>query len=1387
MKLHGGNHLRTVNQGSPIQKLLPGILNFCFYCAVKEQFHPAVAGWFEQTLGSPTQIQNLAWPVLRKGNHALISAPTGSGKTLAAFLSILDELVCLSQSDELPQESRVLYISPLKALSNDIEKNLNVPLAGICERLEQSGGTAPRIDIMVRTGDTNSSQRARMLRIRPQIIVTTPESLYVLLTSESGRNLLSTIRTVIVDEIHAIVGSRRGSHLALSLERLEHLVGRRIQRIGLSATVKPLELVAEFLCPDPGDPCIILDEGHTRQTDVKMMLPELPLGAVMTQEAWGQIHRQLVDQIQSHNTCLIFVNNRRLCERLARHLSELLGQERVGAHHGSLSRVQRLKAENALKAGELKVMVSTASLELGIDIGSIDLVVQISSPRSIHTFLQRIGRSEHRRDGISKAILIPLTRDDLVECTALLRAMYAGKLEAIAIPNKPLDILAQQIVAEISCREYERSELLALIQRSYPYKCITDAEFEQILDMLQEGYSLRFGKRARYIFYDRMQGIIQPRRIARLSAITNGGAIAENFEYEVILEGDQVFLGTVHEDFAIESLAGDVFQLGNQFWRILRISVGKVFVAPAPNSTPSMPFWVAEAPGRTDELSRAVSDLREMANLELASGRYAPTLVRETGITEYGALQLAEYFQETKGLLGHVPSMDRIIIERFFDEAEDCHIVIHSPYGTRINRAWGLALRKRFCRKFNFELQAAATDDAILFSLSHTHSFALPEVFSYLKKASAERILVQALLDAPMFEIRWRWNASRALAILRMYGGKRIVPQIQKSQAQDLIALVFPDQIACAENLSGERQVPDHPLVNQTIHDCLHEAMDVRGWEAVLSRIESQEIQITSVDTPAASALSHEILNARPYAFLDDAPLEERRTRAVRTDVRPMTPEEIPDDLVDQVRRASLPEPRDEAELYDALTAFGILPIKEAQLLNSCGALDSIIESGRVRVTEPGFLLSGDRLQHVALIFPEWLIDVPVRIQNPTLTQAQALDEVVLGHMELIGPLEAAELQKRIPVSIAQIKESFLRLELAGTIFVMPGKDGVYCERAFWSRMRNFSRIQKPAEATPQDYMNFLFTWQHLTQDSKMQGLDAVETIARQLQGFAMPAESWQQVFKSRITDFVPSALDQVFLTGKFLWWRHVKPGEAPRRTVTRNVPIMILSREMLPLVSATSNVKFSHYAETVREYLQLYGASFLPEIESGVKLFPEQIQFGLKELIAAGQITSDSLLALNYLFRKRHPGSRQRGFRPEYPTGRWSLIRSQKAPDDDTADLMIARLFLRRYGIVFRYIAEREQLNRPWLSLVRVLRRLEMQGEVRSGRFIKEVWGEQFALPEALGLLDRARTDASSTDIQLPTYDPLNLAGVLFDGNRIAANRKSLVRYQSGRIVAAS
>lgn len=1297
-------------------------------------FLPAVNRWFSHTLGQATPIQIRSWAALQTGMHALISAPTGSGKTLAAFLAVLNQLYARSLAGTLEPGSRVLYLSPLKALSNDIEKNLQIPLAGIAAELRAEGINVPEVSVMVRTGDTTQSSRARMLRDKPQVIVTTPESFYVLLTSERGRQMLSTIETVIVDEIHAIVSSRRGSHLAVSLERLAALTGKPLQRIGISATVRPLEKVAEFLCPNA--PVQILHEGHTRAMDVRMIVPDSPLDAVMTQEGWEQIHHKLISAMEGHRTTLIFVNNRRLCERLARSLSDLLGQELVGAHHGSLAHSKRQASELALKAGQLKVMVATSSLELGIDIGTVDLVVQIASPRSIHGFLQRIGRAEHHKAGVSRAVLVPLTRDDLVECVSLLRAIKHGQLEEVEIPAAPLDILAQQMVAELSCRSMSTDEAFEFSRRAYPYRSLTREVFNQILDMLTEGYSLRFGRRSRYIFLDRQMQTLEARPGARLAAITNGGAIADNFEYEVILENEGAFLGTVHEDFAIESMAGDVFQLGNQFWRILRIKSAKVMVAPAPNSTPTMPFWIAEAPGRSDELSLAVSSLREDAERRMTEGLegFAEWLEDESGMGGEIATRLYEYLREGMLVLGAMPTRKRIVLERFFDEAGDCHIVLHSPYGTRINRAWGLALRKRFCRKFNFELQAAATDDSVLFSLSKTHSFALGEVFQYLKSEIAEKILVQALLAAPMFEIRWRWNASRALAILRQYGSRRTPPQIQKSQAQDLVALVFPDQIACAENLAGDREVPDHPLVHQTIQDCLTEAMDLAGLKQLLTDLAEGLVQTVTVDTPAPSNFAHEIVNARPYAFLDDAPLEERRTRAVRTDMHTRDYEDFAlpsQEIIDEVRRDTMPAARSSAELMDQLQSLGI---SDPAGMQSPFA-EELLQSGRILRRSFGgreYILSADLAQEIEL--------AEKSEPNLQMLKPGTLDRILRGHLETQGPVALDDLCSRLPLDRSVIANALLRYENEGWIFQMPSPAGtLYCERSFLARLRHYQRAYgRRQEYSAEQYRSFLQKWQHLEETSRVTGEEGLSLVLEQLQGLSMAASAWHEVLKARVTDYSPRMLDQMFLTGRFAWTRATAPADPPRRTISRNVPLMILARGNLSLVRLPAADDLSHYAACVREFLASQGASFFADLKAGTGLFEDHLISGMKELVARGLMTADSFAALDSLFPDRRNGRMRRG-NGIAATGRWSLLREQ-LPEGD-AELTVARMLLARYGVIFRYLAEKEFLQIPWSSFVRTLRRLEMQGELRGGRFIREAWGEQFALPSALaGLKEESK-----------------------------------------------
>ena len=890
---------------------------------------PLVAEWFSTRYGEPTEPQVHGWPLIAAGRDVLLSAPTGSGKTLAAFTLALDGLVRRAIEGPLPDETLIVYVSPLKALTNDVRKNLETPLGELLALARERGTTLAPIRTATRTGDTTPSERARLLRKPPHVLVTTPESLYILLTAERSRALLTHVEAIVVDEIHAVASDKRGSHLALTLARLDDLVmrngGAKPQRIGLSATVRPLETVAAFLSPTAE----IVDVGSRRAMTLAVEVPSDELGAVASSEMWGELYDRIAAMVLAHKTTLVFVSTRRMSERVAFALSTRLGEGVVLPHHGSLAREIRFDTETRLKAGTLRAVVATASLELGIDIGAVDLVVQLGSPRSIAVALQRVGRSGHWVGALPEGRLFATTRDELLECAALVRAMRGGAIDALHVPDAPLDVLAQQVVAMCAGDDWDVESLYATVRSAYPYRELARKDFDDVVAMLADGIATSRGRFGTFLHYDRVNGRLRARRGARMAAITSGGAIPETANYNVIAEPDGQTIGTVDEDFAVESQAGDIFLLGTTSWMIRRVSSGTVRVENARGAPPSIPFWRGEGPGRTVELSQEVSAVRSAIDARDDASAIA-WLCEQCGLNAAGAEQAVAYVRAGKAILGAVPTDTTIVAERFFDEGGGMQLVLHTPFGARINRAWGLALRKKFCRSFNVELQAAATDNGIVLPLTEQHAFPLEIVFEYVKSASAEQTLTQALLTAPMFGARWRWNATRALAILRMRGGKKVAPQLQRMRADDLLAACFPDAAACGENLTGPLRVPDHVLVRETIDNCLHEAMDLEGLLGILRLVEAGAIRTVAVDTPEPSAFCHEILNANPYAYLDDAPLEERRTRAVTLRQTSRLDADAAGLLdpaaIAEVAESSWPLVRDADELHDALLTLVVVP-----------------------------------------------------------------------------------------------------------------------------------------------------------------------------------------------------------------------------------------------------------------------------------------------------------------------------------------------------------------------------------------------------------------------------------------------------------------------------
>jgi ATP-dependent helicase Lhr and Lhr-like helicase len=1326
-------------------------------------FDPIVERWFSERFGSPTQPQALGWPQIAAGHDTLISAPTGSGKTLAAFLICLDKLVRTARLQTLPNETQVLYVSPLKALSNDVHRNLEIPLAGIAALAARERIALMPIRTAVRTGDTPMPERAKMLKQPPHILVTTPESLFILLTAEKSREMLRNVSTVIVDEIHAIADDKRGSHLSLSLARLDALAKQRPQRIGLSATVKPIDEVGRLL----GRETRIVDVGHRREMDLAVEVPRDELGPIASTELWNEVYDRIAELILENRTTLVFVNTRRLSERIAHALAERLGGNTVLPHHGSLARHLRHDAELRLKKGELKAVVATASLELGIDIGTVDLVCQIGSPRAIAVALQRIGRSGHWVGAKPKGRLFATTRDELIECAAVIAAIHKGELERIHIPENALDILAQQIVAAAAAEPWLENDLYTLFRSAYPYRNLPRHDFDAIVEMLSEGIVTSRGRSGALLHRDGVNGRIKGRRGARLAAITSGGGIPENANYTVVAEPDGKTVGTLDEDFAVESNAGDVFLLGTHSWRIKRVERGRVRVTDAHGAAPTIPFWLGEAPGRSIELSAEVSAVREAI---AASCEAVPAfLTADCGLSEAGATQAAGYVRAGLSQLGALPSQSTIVAERFFDQAGGMQFVLHAPFGSRITRAWGLALRKRFCRTFNFELQAAATDNGLVLSLSDQHSFPLELVFAFLKSGTVEDVLRQALLDAPMFGARWRWNITRSLAILRFSGGARVPTPIQRMRADDLLAAVFPDQVACAENLTGPIRIPDHPLVKETIDNCLREAMDVDGLIEILSGIEAGRIRTVAIDTPQASLLSHEILNANPYAFLDDAPLEERRARAVQ--LRQTLGSDVTGGggvldvaAIERISADAWPDVRDADELHDALLTLIRLPPAPEW----AGFFDELAADGRASLILRGTASFWAATERLALV--------------------DDVHAVVPGWMESTGPATAAELAQKMAFPVEAIEAALLRLEAQGQVlrghFLNTQGETEWCNRRILARIHRatLDRLRREIEpVSTGDFELFLQAWQHVSPGSQLHGADGTLQIIRQFQGYEIPASAWEaEILSRRIASYKPDFLDELCFSGEVMWARispHPALAENRRVRPTRIAPVALFLRAdadwLLEKKTPAAAPTLSHAAQEVRLALERNGASFFIDLVRQTGRLASEVEDGLWELLAGGLVTADGFDNLRALIDPKRRRGEGRGIakRPRHSAGRWALLRHHPAAVNSGERLdHFARQLLARWGVLLRDLLVRETLAPPWRDLLPLLRRMEARGEIRGGRFVSGFSGEQFARPEALELLRNMRRQADKPDaITVSSADPLNLSGIIMPGPRVS------------------
>ncbi|MBA2707229.1 MAG: DEAD/DEAH box helicase [Gemmatimonadaceae bacterium] len=1412
---------------------------------ILRRFQPEVRKWFAEALGKPSAPQRLGWPAIASGEHTLILAPTGTGKTLAAFLWELNALIAQGMKEPLGNGVHLLYVSPLKALNNDIQRNLDTPLAELRRRFEAAGRDFPEIRVAVRTGDTPASARARMLRKSPHILITTPESLNIMLTSLRGRGMFGSTRVVIIDEIHAIAGSKRGAHLALTLERLEQLTPQPPQRIGLSATQRPLEEVARFLggCEqsENGSPrfrnVTIVDCGLTKKMEISIESPVPDLGNVGG-SVWPAVAPLVLNHIRASRTTLIFVNNRAQAEKIAARVNVLAEEEIAQPYHGSLSRERRHMLEERLKAGSLRSLVTTSSLELGIDIGSVDLVIQLQSPKRVAAGLQRIGRAGHTLGAASRGILVPTFRDDAMEIAAIVAAMRAGEVEATKVVQNSLDVLSQVIVATVSVDDWKAADLYAMVGRAYPYHRLTRGAFDEALSMLSGKYPSDIaGELEARVTWDRVTDRVTGDRAARMTAVISGGTIPDRGLYTVNLP-DRTRLGELDEEFVHESRVGDVFQLGSTTWSIAAIEHDRVIVNPAPGRAARMPFWHGEYGARSLELSHRVGALRR----ELAAGVDAATLENKYGCDAATANSLLQYISAQRAATGIVPDDETILIEQFRDDTGAVRVVIHAAFGGRVNAPWGMALAQRAREALNgADVQVQTTDDGIMLRMPDLGLSTPVGALLGLSAKEAEQLVMEEVGSTSLFGARFRMNAARALLLPRGNPRRRMPLWLQRLKSLDLLQTV--------------RQFPSFPILVETYRDVLQDAFDMPGLMSVLDRIEAGGIKVQTVQTsvPSPFAASLQFGFVMDWMYGDDTPRAEQSAALLsldRTMLGEVMGEEAGDDLTLDAIRQIVSERRGTAQGRRAQSTDEL-----AHFLDRAGDLTHEELAERVATTEEGVrgvpldeLLSSRRA--IALAFPsgEWrfvltesysryvaafgkeatsrvrLDDempelsgkdvVPPAMLDAVMTSAAAKREILTRYVALAGPVTVSEIAMRYGWDARWIEDRLTEWQRTGKLvrgkFRPEISDPEWCSRriAEIARRKALAALRRQIEAVELSaYAELVQRWQHVEERESLSGAEGVADVVRQLYGIARPARAWERDYlRVRISAYDPAWLSQFMATGEPVWTGEANPDQKSDTLMLTRLRFFARGTGNLWLGSEVATdmlmEKLSVEAKTVLHVIEEEGASFTTDLEAGSGLSTMAVKESLRELAAAGLVTSDTVEAMREIVRWRPLGSRNApdptrwlpaGYspsatrrivqrrpnlrrlpkwrRPDRPgfaasawSGRWSLVRrvgtlGRILAEEDKA-VQTARYWLDRYGLVSRECWRREKPPTSWRAIYRELKRLEFRGEVRRGYFVKGLGGAQFASLAAVELLRSiaAEEQESKPFVVLSASDPANV-----------------------------